>query len=81
VRELRQAAWTFMLSPSRGHHNLAMTFEDQAITLAQTGRYYSAKSVILALYRMGYGDARQRASWTLRRRIKQICLAALNKAT
>jgi len=56
-----------------------MTFEDHAFALAKSGRHSTAKSVLSALYRLGYADAYHRASWSLRRRIKRACRDALAK--
>ena len=69
----------FSMSPISGAHPAGMTFEDHAFALAESGRYSTAKSVLSALYRLGYADAYHRASWSLRRRIRRACREKISK--
>jgi hypothetical protein len=53
-----------------------MTIADRAMAIAATGRYPSARAVEGRLLREGFSDARHHLTWSLRRRLNQICKTA-----
>jgi hypothetical protein len=50
--------------------------------IAATGRYPSARAVEGRLLREGFSDARRHLTWSVRRRLNQICkTAVMSKAS